>query len=57
MALPIWGMYMKDVYANEKLNVSKEDFERPENLDIQIDCSNYGSDKKTDNSVPDELDF
>ncbi|HKJ48205.1 MAG TPA: penicillin-binding transpeptidase domain-containing protein, partial [Christiangramia sp.] len=57
MALPIWGMYMKDVYADPDLNVSKEAFERPENLSIAVDCANYGSSKETDNSVPDELDF
>ncbi|WP_026932848.1 penicillin-binding protein 1A [Christiangramia echinicola] len=57
MALPIWGMYMKDVYADPDLKVSKEAFERPENLSIAVDCANYGSSKETDNSVPDELDF
>ena len=57
MALPIWGMYMKDVYADEELKVSKEAFERPENLSIEINCSNYGRNGETDNSVPDELDF
>ena len=57
MALPIWGMYMKDVYADPDLKVSKEAFERPENLSIAVDCENYGSSKETDDSVPDELDF
>jgi len=57
MALPIWGMYMKDVYANPDLKVSKEAFERPENLSIAIDCSSYNSNSSNDDSVPDELDF
>ncbi|WP_299152563.1 transglycosylase domain-containing protein [uncultured Christiangramia sp.] len=57
MALPIWGMYMKDVYANPDLNVSKEAFERPENLSIAIDCASYNSNSSNDDSVPDELDF
>ncbi|MCG9971359.1 penicillin-binding protein 1A [Christiangramia crocea] len=57
MALPIWGMYMKDVYSDEDLKVSKEGFERPENLSIEVNCENYGASKETDNSVPDELDF
>ncbi|MEZ5172902.1 MAG: penicillin-binding transpeptidase domain-containing protein [Bacteroidia bacterium] len=39
MALPIWGLYMQKVYADKKLHVSKEDFERPAQLDVQIDCS------------------
>ncbi|MUP45182.1 penicillin-binding protein [Gramella sp. BOM4] len=57
MALPIWGMYMKDVYADEDLNVSKEPFERPENLSIEVNCEKYKANGDTDNSVPDELDF
>jgi len=57
MALPIWGMYMKDVYANPDLNVSKEAFERPENLSIATDCASYNSNSSNDDSVPDELDF
>jgi penicillin-binding protein 1A len=41
-ALPIWGIYMRKCYADEKLEVSKEDFERPEGeLSIEIDCSRY----------------
>ncbi|AXG73741.1 penicillin-binding protein [Flavobacterium arcticum] len=39
MALPIWGLYMKKCYANESLEISKENFERPENLSIRVDCS------------------
>ncbi len=57
MALPIWGMYMKDVYADEDLKISKEGFERPDNLSIEIDCSNYGKSQESQSEVPDELDF
>jgi penicillin-binding protein 1A len=39
MALPIWALYMKKCYADEELNVSKEEFTRPENLRIRVDCS------------------
>ena len=38
MALPIWGLYMKKCYADKNLNVSKEDFKRPPNLAIKVDC-------------------
>ncbi|GGE34715.1 penicillin-binding protein 1A [Psychroflexus planctonicus] len=38
MALPIWGMYMKDLYENEDVEVSDEAFEKPENLTIPIEC-------------------
>ncbi len=42
MALPIWALYMKKVYANEKLNVSQGDFERPKSpLSVELDCSKY----------------
>ena len=41
MALPIWGQFMKEVYLNTELNVSKEDFAEPEKLTIQLDCDQY----------------
>ena len=41
MALPIWGQFMKEVYLNTELNVSKEDFAEPEKLIIQLDCDQY----------------
>lgn len=37
-ALPIWALMMKKCYADPTLNVSKEDFERPANLSIKVDC-------------------
>jgi len=39
MALPIWGIYYKKLYADKTLNVSKEEFEKPENLSISINCN------------------
>ena len=39
MALPIWGLFMKSVYENEELGISKEDFSVPEELSIPIDCA------------------
>jgi penicillin-binding protein 1A len=40
MALPIWAVYMKKVYADPQLKISKGDFERPEKeLSIEMDCS------------------
>ncbi len=39
-ALPIWGYYMKQVWADSTIDVSKEDFEKPNKpLTIQLDCS------------------
>jgi penicillin-binding protein 1A len=40
-ALPIWGLYMKKVYADKKLKVSRGDFERPAKLTVETDCANY----------------
>ena len=37
-ALPIWGYFMKKCYADPDLNISKEEFKRPENLSINVDC-------------------
>jgi len=46
MALPIWGEYMQKVYKDSTLFVTNEDeFERPINFNIQLDC-----DDETDSS-------
>jgi penicillin-binding protein 1A len=37
-ALPVWGYFMKLCYADETLKVSKEEFDRPPNLSIKVDC-------------------
>jgi len=39
MSLPIWGLFMKKCYSDKDLNISKEDFESPENINIELDCS------------------
>jgi penicillin-binding protein 1A len=61
MALPIWALYMKRNYADEELNISKEAFEAPEELTINIDCDRpkeenaEEEEKKTDKNG--EIDF
>ena len=57
MALPIWGIYMKKVYADDDLDVSSGAFPRPENLSIEIDCSKYNGRNSDHQYIPDELDF
>jgi penicillin-binding protein 1A len=60
MALPIWGLYMKSCYADKELDISTEDFEAPENLSINVDCSNTSStdtDDNSDDDTPNDLDF
>jgi penicillin-binding protein 1A len=41
MSLPTWALYMKKVYADSTLNVSREDFIRPENVTIETDCNKF----------------
>ena len=38
MALPIWGIFMKKCYADKSLYVSDEEFDRPSNMSILVDC-------------------
>ena len=62
MALPIWALYMKRNYADEDLNISKEDFEKPENLTINVDCDQEKDDDEIEDDqkkpkLSDEIDF
>lgn len=41
MALPIWGIYMKKVYADESINLPREPFEKPKSFNIELDCRRY----------------
>jgi penicillin-binding protein 1A len=43
MALPIWGKFFRKVYDDPKLKVSKSPFNRPKNIDpnLEMDCSKY----------------
>ncbi len=53
MALPIWGLFMKKCYEDKDLNISKEDFERPKDLSIKVDCWK----KEVDSTAVDEPDM
>jgi len=58
MALPIWALYMKKCYADEDLGISKEDFEKPEDLSIEVDCNKIAKDPKIDfDEDLEDLDF
>lgn len=37
-ALPVWAYFMKKCYEDPSLKVSKDDFDRPPNLSIKVDC-------------------
>ena len=57
-ALPIWGLFMKKNYADPTMTVSKEDFERPDNLSIKVDCwSPPSTSKDTTNSEQSTEEF
>ncbi len=56
MALPIWALYMKQVYADSTLPYSEKDrFERPAKIHVITDCKQYEKLKKTEND--NEIDF
>ncbi len=55
MALPIWGMYMKDLYNDEDFILSKESFEEPNTLSIQVECNDEV--KPEDKKEKDNTDF
>ncbi len=52
MSLPSWALYMRKCYADKTLNISKEDFEEPENLSINIKCEEKA--EEGENEIPDE---
>ncbi|MEN8124423.1 MAG: transglycosylase domain-containing protein [Bacteroidota bacterium] len=60
MALPIWALYMQKCYTDETLEISKDDFEKPEGLSIQVDCDDIEDEKDKKEKQPEEdeeIDF
>ena len=56
MALPIWANYMRECYANEDLQISKEDFIEPKDLSIETDCDKWKENQlETKDDFPDEF--
>jgi len=53
MALPIWALYMKQVYKDSTLNVSQSKFIKPDNMTINLDCNTFNRDPKI-KDVPQE---
>jgi len=56
-ALPVWAYFMKLCYADETLKVSKEDFDRPANLSIKVDCYTAPKVKDTTDIQQDTEEF
>lgn len=57
MALPIWAIYMKKCYADQTLDVSKKEFEKPENLSDWVDCYRSSRDSLSIDTNTDEFGF
>ncbi|MBO3115169.1 transglycosylase domain-containing protein [Winogradskyella sp. DF17] len=60
MALPIWGLYMKACYADATLSVSQDEFDKPEELSINVNCDfvEEGDLKEESNPLDEiEVDF
>ncbi|PQJ77143.1 penicillin-binding protein 1A [Polaribacter glomeratus] len=50
MALPTWALFMRKCYADKTLNISKEDFVKPEDLTINLDCRGKTEQEKNTNT-------
>lgn len=61
MALPIWALYMKSCYEDSSLDVSKSNFEKPQELSIEVDCDklmdSISDEKDPADDLKDVLDF
>ena len=61
MSLPTWALFMKKVYADTTLNISQEDFEKPEYVGIDTNCGKepVGKENKIKKAPPvdDDTDF
>lgn len=56
MSLPSWALFMQKCYADKSLKISKAEFDKPENLSININCEEDTDDKddKEEEVVPEE---
>jgi len=59
MALPIWAIYMKKCYADEALNISTNNFKKPERMSIVTNCEKFKNQNNGNgDEIPDdEFDF
>ena len=48
-ALPVWGYYMQKIHEDKTLNISTEDFQKPEKpLSVELDCIKYKLGQESD---------
>lgn len=56
-ALPVWALFMRYCYNDPKLNISKDDFEKPDGpISIELNCEEYKR-KNKQREVEDEFVF
>lgn len=56
VALPIWAIYMKKVYADLSLSITKRDFDLPSKpVNIEFDCDKYKETKKKKSDETDDF--
>jgi penicillin-binding protein 1A len=57
MALPIWALYMKKIYADTQLQLTKGDFERPEGLkEDYFNCATFDENSNTGTNGAEDQD-
>tara|TARA_R110002073_G_scaffold103234_2_gene233719 strand:+ start:17374 stop:19671 length:2298 start_codon:yes stop_codon:yes gene_type:complete len=60
MSLPTWALFMRKVYADPSLNISLEDFERPEYVGINLNCGKEQTEEEKNKKIEpkeDDTDF
>ncbi|MEO1382553.1 MAG: penicillin-binding transpeptidase domain-containing protein [Bacteroidota bacterium] len=58
MALPIWALYMKSVFADNRINMTKVRFDRPEGFNINLNCRSVNEKKEEEiKNAPSSDDF
>lgn len=63
VSLPSWALFMEKCYADPSLNISKEDFEKPEvPITVELDCEEYqrkqrGSSQDSSAAPTDQFDY
>lgn len=58
MALPVWAIYMKKVYEDRSIGLSKGDFEKPlQPLTIDLNCDKIDPENDGGSEVLEEIEF
>ncbi|MBU8893589.1 MAG: penicillin-binding protein, partial [Bacteroidales bacterium] len=56
MALPVFALYMKKIYADSTLNITTLDkFEKPLNFSVELDCDKYLENKTDEDNFGDDF--